>query len=197
MRTLAVIPVVVIAICALSGIGHAADLQAGWYANIEHVDIWIYQGGVPVPVDNAYFYQTSPGPHDPFLVTGGSPSRDYRRYVSVPIATPNAQPEQSLVMPLYIGLPQGTRLAYLAATWQTYYSPGQMNLQLWHTTQAGVSTMLWTQSLEGHQGDGISFAYDTALDGYYSFRVAIVPEPSAALVLVLGAASVFCWRRRQ
>lgn len=177
----------VIGLLGLAQIGQAANLPAGWYANIRSVDVYTYDSeGISHLTTGGYFYDNPTGDYAPFHV-GGPLVRLYdERDVSVPTSVCGATPEQSLYLPLYIPLYRGTWIAGISATTETNYDPARMNLQLWHTTSAGMTTRLWTQSVGGQQYGGVTFAEDEFLDGTYFFKVAIVPEPPSLLALTLG-----------
>lgn len=181
---------------AMAQAGWAVTLQSDWYVKIQGVNVYTYGRYGPELTTGGYFYETPPGQYGPFAVADPY-GMNFARWISVPAAASSVTAADSLTIPVYIPLAEGTALASIGAAFETNYDPNVMNIQLWHTTQAGVSALLWTQSVGGRQYPDYVWAYDTPLDGYYSFTVAIVPEPSALLSLALGFASVVYWRKRR
>jgi len=196
MKKLSVISGVLL-LLTLAQVGQAADLQAGWYANIDHIYVYVAGQYGPDLLGAAQFL-TTPGQYDPFLVTDGAFHRSYTRYASVPANFYGAQPQQSLVLPFDLGLAQGAGIAYLYIASETNYDSHNLDLQVWQRSTDGSLTQLWSQPLSGHIYGVGDFAYDATVNGSYFVKIAIVPEPSSLLSVVMGLlASVACCRRRR
>jgi hypothetical protein len=172
---------------------HAADLQAGWYANILAISTWLYgsEGYRPGPVG----WFTTQGQYGPFTATGGS--YDTHSYVSVPTTAYGIGSGQSLVLPvsaMYTSEP----VAYVLFTYQTYYDPSQMRLELWRNRSDGSQELMWSQLQQGHQLNSFSVAHDSVYEGPFYFKVSVVPEPSSIVCVLtaLGCLSSVARRRR-
>ena len=194
----AVVFLVVLLLLIVPVIGQAADLQAGWYANIYTVDVYTYNyQGMPQLTTGGYFYSTPPGQYGPYNVWGGNPQVDFERDVSVPSNALNVGGDQSLVLPLTIPLSNGTRIAYLSFAWQTDYDGSQMYLDLWRTRANGSAEQIWTQRQSGLQFNTTHVAFDATLDGPYYFKVNVVPEPPTVMPILLGIVGLALARRRR
>jgi hypothetical protein len=186
MKRLAIVSAV-LCLLALGQVVQAADLQTGWYAKIQSIDVFIPGDPIwlgPQLVASGYFYQTPPGQYGLFQVDGGTPNRDNQRYVYVNEDAYGIGLNDSLALPLSFGLTQGTQIAFLSIAWATNYDPAQMQLQLWQNHSNGSSEMLWSQKQGGVKGNSENAAFNTILDGTYYFKVSVVPEPSSATCLV-------------
>jgi len=197
MKKLSVISAVLL-LLILAQVGQAADLQAGWYANVYAVEVYTYgYQGMPQLTTGAYFYSTPPGQYGPFKVWGGNPQVDFERDVSVPSSALNLGADQSLVLPLTIPLSNGTRIAYLSFAWQTDYDGSQMYIDLWRTRASGATEQVWAQRQSGLQFNTTHVAFDATLDGPYYFKVNVVPEPPTVMPILLGIAGLALARRRR
>ncbi len=186
MKTLAV-PLAIMSLLSLAQASRAADLSAEWYANIQFVSIYVYDSGAPHLLGGGDLSLTPPGSHGPFYVTEGPYELDDARYVSVPVAV-SVKPDQSLVMPLCLGLPVGSRIAYLSMAWQTNYNPSSMYLDLVGVHTDGYEEIIWSQMLPGRRAGSEHIANDSTILGSYYFRVKVVPEPSGLVALAMGSA---------
>jgi len=193
----------VLLLLTLAQVGQAADLQAGWYAKISGVQVYVPgtsgfpDYGNPQLLTDGYFYSTPPGQYGPFQVDGGTPQRDYRRNVSVLANAYGVGSVESLVIPLWTGLAIGDRIAFLEVAWATNYDSSQMRLQLWRTAFGGADELVWAQSLSGQRGGSDGVAYDTVVGGAYYFKVDVVPEPSSIACLAAALASTFAAMKRR
>ena len=191
MKRLALIAAV-IALLALTQMSQAADLKAGWYANIYSVYVYVPADPAPYPVVAAEF-QIAPNTYGPFIITDGVNHAYYERDIFVP-ADAHAGVGQSLVLPVYI--PDGTSISFLSMSIRTNYDAEQMRLQLWHTRSTGEDQLVWEQGLSGNQLGLYQTAYNTFPEEGFYFKMAVVPEPSSSLPLLLGVPAVFVWWRR-
>ena len=173
----------------------AADLQAGWYANIVGIEIWLYgpEGGYR-PGPGGSFY--TEGQYGPFLVTNGSYYG--KQYVSVPTNAYGVGPDQTLVLPVSFPGIGGELIAQVLVDWQTNYDPNQMRLELWRERDNGSQELMWTQLQAGVKWGSRGTGYDTYAEGPYYFKINVLPEPTgvASLLLGLGGLSVLMRRRR-
>ncbi len=192
MKTKVILAVVfLLALCQAS---HAADLQAGWYVKNLMVDAYTFApfNGPPEPTSVASFL-TAPAQYGPFGVTS-NPSSPESLDVSVPVNAYGVTPDQSLTLPLHFPAwadeAEDPTMAYIAIDYTTDYDPDDMILQFWHRSTDGSQQLVWTQSNGGVQFAEADVAYNTPYTGSYFFEVAVVPEPSAALCLVIGCASL-------
>lgn len=179
--------------------GQAADLQAGWYANMGVVSLYDMDthSGIPVSAGGGYFYSTPPGTYGPFYVWGGNPHTYGERDISVPTTVSGVGADKSLTLPLYFTREQGGSLAFISFSWQTNYDASQMYLDLWQTKADGTSNLLWTQRQSGLRFDTTHVAYNTVIDGDYYFRLNVVSEPSGLVSLLAAGAGLVCIRRRK
>jgi len=200
MKKLSVISAVLL-LLTLPQVGHAADLQAGWYAKINSLYAFTKGSGGPPVLNEGEFYQTPPGDYGPFRVSDlvGTTHVNFARFVSIPTAASGVGSEQSLTMPVTIaGLAQGTAVQYLEIAWATNYDATQTFLGLYDAHSDGTAECLWTQKASGIQGSGGLFlAYNTTFDGYYYFAVNVVPEPSGAVCVLFGCAPILYFAKRR
>ena len=190
MKKAVVFLAVLLLLMVVPMVGQAADLQAGWYAKIITVNVYGYDyQGMPSLIGGGYFYNSPTGQYGPFHV-GGPQARIYdERDISVPSSVANVGADQSLVLPLSIGMSVGSQIAYISISWATCYQADSMCLALWRQRSSGTDSLVWQQSLSGTQGNTTHVAYNTVLEGPYYFKVDVVPEPSAfacLAVLTLG-----------
>ena len=194
MRRKAVV-LAVFCLLVFAGGARAVTLQQGWYANIEMVNVhlnlpdWaeLYSAWFPTPT----------GPYWPFQVTSGPWLDDYQRYVSVPNTVYGVGPDQSLVLPIYIPLDTGTPFMQIMATVSTNYDPACMYVSFWHRPPGGTDELLWSRMVSGPQVWAGTMAWDGVVDGgSWYFKVQVVPEPSAFMVLLAGVGCLLRARRR-
>lgn len=186
----------VLCICA-SPISHAADLQAGWYANISHVQVYTYDPiwHLPQLRFNAPLL-VEPGQYGPLAVTDGPYHTDYTRYVSVATDAYGVRPSESLVIPLQMSWLGDQTIAFLALGGQTNYNSNAMRLEFWHESTDGTQRLVWSQPESGPQHVfGPEVEHDVPLAGSYYFKVAVVPEPSGIISLACGVAALGWYRR--
>ena len=194
MRRKAVV-LAVFCLLVFAGGAHAVTLQQGWYANMNLVDVYFYGPLWEDRMTSAWF-PTPTGTYWPFLVTdaGGS----WRRYASVPETAYGVTPDQSLVLPIYIPLGTGTRIACLHLSASTNYDPAAMYLTLWHDHPGVSHTLLWEQKLGGQRIWAGDVPFDSTFDnGQTYFKVQVVPEPSALVCLLAGVGCLLRARRRR
>jgi hypothetical protein len=89
-------------------------------------------------------------------------------------------------LPLYTGLSDTERIAYLSVMWETNYDPAQMRLQL---VQIDNGRLLWQQDESGELSHSELMAWD-ASSGNLMFRVVAVPEPSTLMCLLAMVSAV-------
>ena len=195
MRKAVVFPAVLL-LLIVPVIGHAADLQAGWYVKIQGVNVYTYDyQGRPQLTAGGYFYSTPTGTSGPFLVTDPSHFND-ARWVSVPTAAYGVGTAASLTMPLSIALGQGTGIAYLSISCVTNCDPTQIYLGLYRTRYDGTTETLWSQLDDPHGFSG-DVAHDTVVEGPFYFKLNAVPEPSSLVSLILGCGCLTRLLRRR
>ncbi len=178
MKRVAVV-VAVVCVAGLAQVGNAADLEAGWYANIRSANIYCYGPTGPYLRTGGSF-PLEPGAYGPFEVTDLPYGNQYCRQVLVPADAHGVQPGTSVDLvldPLFDGSEQ---IAYLSVWWETNYDPGQMRLQL---VQRDNGVLLWEQDQPGTLSHSEQMAWD-ALAGNLMFRVVVVPEPACLVCLV-------------
>lgn len=154
----------------------AADLQAGWYANISNVTVY-RDAGPPLGIISratGYFYRTLPGRYGPFQVTDGAYHSYSERLAFLPTAV-NANPSDGLLMPLSFGMTIGEPIAYVQISWSTNYDPIQMHLEIWRTRSNGQQELVWFQPVGGRKYGSAAVLYDTVLEGPYFIKVAVAP----------------------
>lgn len=189
----------VILLAALSQVSHAADLEAGWYANILEVGVYTYY-----PENSGYsgtyfsgdaIFLTDPGQYGPFTVTDGPNHVGYARHISVPTEANGVTSDQSLILP--IGVDLSSPVAYFNIECNTNYDPNIMHLNLWHQYPGYSRCLVWSQT----QGGPTYFYGPTTETEYYGgsffFEVAVVPEPTAALSLLCGLSVLGYYGRRK
>ena len=196
MRRKAVV-LAVFCLLVFAGGAHAVTLQQGWYANIRPVYVgyygplwedWMCTAWFPTPV----------GSYGPFLVTDNGGLGSGRRYASVPETAYGVTPDQSLILPIYIPLDMGTRIAYVVPSVSTNYDPAVMYLTLWHDHPGVSHTLLWEQKLGGERVWSGYVPFDSTLDnGETYFKLQVVPEPSALVCLLAGVGCLLRARRRR
>lgn len=165
----------------------AADLQEGWYAHIIYVDVWTYDDfGQPVLRGGGGFYDTPPGTYWPFLVTDGQYHSWYERNILVPTSVSGVATDHSLMIPMFLPLSVGEKIAYLAMPWETDYDADEMYLQLWRKRLDGSNELVWEQTQSGQQSGGSMLSYDSVFEGPYYFKVNVVPEPSSIECLLMA-----------
>ncbi len=154
----------VFVLLAMAQAGQAATLEEGWFAYVRAADAYVYGLSGPELITGGYFYSTPTGQSGPFSIS--SPLQvDWQRYVAIPSSVHGIGSDDSLIMPLYLGLSQGTLLAGISLSWQTDYDPSQMRLEFWRTRNDGSQELLWTQSQGGPQSGGGGVAFDTYIEG--------------------------------
>lgn len=190
MRRLAVVFGIVL-LLALCQAGQTADLQAGWYANIVGVHIYVYDlQGSPILLGDACFHSTPPGQYGPFEVTDGPYHADWERDISVPTDAHGVGPEESLIIPAWFGMSIGDRIAYLQMLVNTNYDASQMYLQMWRTHyEGGPDELIWEYKQSGPGGFNGQLQYNTTVTGDYYFQLNVVPEPDGMSCLLLGVIS--------
>jgi len=178
----------VIVLLILSHACHAADLQAGWYVKIQGIDLYTYDPNWQYPnlQTGGYFYDTPSGQYGPFDVNGGTPSRDYRRYIFVLADAYGASSSDSLMLPVSFGTTSGELIAYFSMGVETNYDSACMYLDLWRTRTDGTQELLWTQQSSGSSLWSGHLANDIVAEGPFFFKLNVVPEPSSLIAVVLG-----------
>jgi hypothetical protein len=194
MRKAAVL-LAVLVVVLLPQIGQAADLQAGWYANVGTMSTagwrdgvftslgWTFgdQGNVP-----SYFEVTSPDDWWP------------QRAVVVSDSITHAVAGATVYLWAVPEIQVDFVLTDVNIHWETYYDASQMQLQLLAYDGVGY-TLLWSE-----QGVGAHSGYRNVLDLHQSvpvgstpvFCVTVVPEPSCLFTLSCPVAVLLARRRR-
>jgi hypothetical protein len=192
-----VLPLLILLSLALSGSLSAADLQEGWYANTWGVHVYEYDDqGRSFLRALGYFYTTPPGQYGPFLVTGGSDDREYKRYVSVP-AQAIAEPSDTLTMRIDFGMTIGESVAWIELPWATNYDSTQMRYSLWRDRYGDAQELVWSQPISGMQNGYVYVGQDTVYEGAYYLKVEVVPEPQAGCSLLVMIPVMLGLRRRR
>lgn len=174
----------IVSLLALVQASQAANLQTGWYVDIDQVWVWAYQWPDVPPHPVAWGAFTSPaGQHGPFAVSYPDPNNNNHVRVTVTSDSYGVGSEQSLILPVAIGQTSGS--AYIGASINTNYDANQMVLEFWRSRPNYADQMLSTYPVSGNTwyngqidwGDGVEGSY------YFKLAVASVPEPSALVGL--------------
>lgn len=187
--------VAVLILMALAQVGFAADLQAGWYANVYMASIYTYGEYGPQLCCNGAF-SIPCGDYAPFTVTDEPYQMPDTRSVGVTADVYGVGHDSSLWMPISFGIATGTEIAFVNVSWATNYDPNQMVLEFWREHNDGEWELGWCQPLPGSQVGETQVFFDTAIEGDYAFRVNVVPEPHGFAAVFVGLAAVSALRRR-
>lgn len=184
---------------ATASVAQAADLKAGWYVNIDTVDVYSYMAGSgQVYLRSESSFSDTPGEYGPFLVTNPSTMFNTRRNISVLNDVDGVSPDQSLVLPMMFGFVPGDRIAYFSVAIGTNYDSSQMWLQLWRKHVEGTpDELVWENTQSGPGGFSGHIANNTIYTGQYYFKVNVVPEPSGPACLLLGVVPLISLVRRR
>ncbi len=183
---------VIVFLLAMCQASHAADLQAGWYADIDRVYVYTYDPVYHNPTLTAEpSIQIAAGQYGPFTVTAGPYDEDYTRYVSVSADAYGVGSSQGLILPLYMAWSGDQTIGYISVGCATNYDPTQMYLGLYQTLGNGTTATIWTQMQNGGGSSGFIGQNTSLANGPFYLEVAVVPEPSGFVVLLAGAAALY------
>ncbi|MDO8587833.1 MAG: PEP-CTERM sorting domain-containing protein [Armatimonadota bacterium] len=173
-----------------------ADLQAGWFAEISSVNIYVYDQWGQVVLYGGAFFGTPTGTYGPFLVTDEPYGGQYYRTVRVPTNAYDVAPGTGVELPIY-GISSTPQIAKIGVGWGTDYNASAMRLEFVQRDPiTGHLSTLWSQTESGYQYHTTSIAYDVSNQGLF-FRVVAVPEPAsiAGFLATLSLAVSFIVRR--
>ena len=180
-------PLLILLSLALSGPLPAANLQAGWYAWPFGVQVYA-DDGTGWPYQRAMgSFTTNPGTYGAFTLTGGPFGDTGWRKATVTSNVYGLGPGDSLILPMAFGMTIGERFMYIHFSWGTDYDASQMRLELWRNRYGGVTERVWAQELSGVRSGAVDTLYGAEFEGTFFYKIAVVPEPSAAMCLVVFA----------
>ena len=194
MKRLAVV-MVLSSLLALGKSAQAVQIEAGWYAICDGIDLL---GDGPDPWGARWYATSALGQFGPLLVENVGPP-DHGRKVTV-LENVTAEPGAVLFEDYgrYTGV-DGYRYVFVDIGWRTDYDANRIQLRLYRHLKGSPDELVWSQTQSGYElGHGNVWSSYPLLSGEeVVLRLVVVPEPASLAGLAVGAGILLLRTRRR